>query len=103
MSYALDQQYNRGILSKNDDDEKNDKKLKYQFRIMKKLMDKKSLNFTNSPHVSQVQSSKFLKIDDDFLIHSNRVKKEMRDGNWNASEREDMLFGALSEMHMKYL
>ena len=52
----------------------------------------------------QVQNSKYIKIDEDFVDHAARVKKEFEnETGMSKFQQEQRLFEILGEVHVKYL
>ena len=82
ISYAFDQRYGQSALFRREAADNNRPKFfKYNMRSLDKRDGVDLQNFfQNSPHLDQVQYSKFIKIDDDFINQADTIKRSMKGG-----------------------
>lgn len=103
ISYAFDQKYHANSIFNLNNKDDDSKKLTTQHKLRRNKDHK--FDFINSVHTMQVQDSKYMMIDDDFVTQAENVKKRIENdkANLNKFQKDELLFDALGEIQFKYL
>jgi len=78
-------------------------KLRAQHSFRRK--ENKNFDFMNSHHTTQIQQSKYLTLDDNFVDQASRIKKQTENSGQclNKFQKEQRLFDELGVINVKYI
>lgn len=100
ISYAFDQKFQSHSLFRVKEDSG---KLKAQHNFRRK--ENKDFDFMNSQHTMQIQQSKYITLDDNFVDQASRIKKQIENSGQylNKYQKEQRLFDELGVVNIKYI